>query len=52
DDLFWRAILQAGNAKKSVDPADGQKLVDLIDEIAGVFWQTEKAKTAGVYPPG
>ena len=21
DDLFWRAILQAGNAKKSVDPA-------------------------------
>lgn len=52
DDLFWRAILQAGNAKKSVDPADGQTLVDLIDEIAGVFWQTEKAKTAGVYPPG
>ena len=24
---------------------------DLIDEISGVFWQTEKAKTAGVYPP-
>ncbi len=52
DDLFWRAILQAGNAKKSVDPADGQKLVDLIDEIADVFWKTEKAKTSGVYPPG
>jgi nickel superoxide dismutase len=51
DDLFWRAILQAGNAKKSVDPADGQKLVDLIDEIAEIFWKTEKAKTAGVYPP-
>jgi nickel superoxide dismutase len=51
DDLFWRAILQAGNAKKSVDPADGQKLVDLIDEIAAIFWQTEKAKTSGVYPP-
>jgi nickel superoxide dismutase len=51
DDLFWRAILQAGNAKKSVDPADGQKLIDLIDEIADVFWKTEKAKTAGVYPP-
>ena len=51
DDLFWRAILQAGNAKKSVDPADGQKLVDLIDEIATIFWQTEKAKTSGVYPP-
>jgi nickel superoxide dismutase len=51
DDLFWRAILQAGNAKKSVDPADGQKLIDLIDEIAVIFWKTEKAKTAGVYPP-
>ena len=51
DDLFWRAIHQAGDAKKSVDPADGQKLVDLIDEIADIFWQTEKAKTSGVYPP-
>jgi len=51
DDLFWRAIFQAGNAKKSVDPADGEKLVALIDEIADIFWQTEKAKGAGVYPP-
>lgn len=51
DDLFWRAILQAGNAKKSVDPADGQKLVDLIDEISVIFWKTDKAKTSGVYPP-
>jgi len=51
DDLFWRAILQSGNAKKSVDPADGQKLLDLIDEIADIFWQTAKAKDAGVYPP-
>ncbi len=52
DDLFWRAIHQAGAAKKSVDPADGEKLVALIDEIADIFWQTEKAKTSGVYPPG
>ncbi len=51
DDLFWRAIHQAGDAKKSADPADGQKLVDLIDEIADIFWQTEKAKGMGVYPP-
>ena len=50
DDLFWRAIHQAGDAKKSVDPADGQKLIDLIDEIAAIFWQTEKAKDMGVYP--
>jgi nickel superoxide dismutase len=51
DDLFWRAIKQAGDAKKSVDPEDGKKLVALIDEISDIFWQTEKAKTMGVYPP-
>lgn len=51
DDLFWRAIHQAGDAKKSMDPADGEKLVELIDEIADIFWQTAKSKDAGVYPP-
>ena len=51
DDLFWRAIHQAGEAKKSDDPAEGQKLIDLVDEIADIFWQTEKAKSMGVYPP-
>ena len=51
DDLFWRAIHQAGDAKKSADPAEGEKLIALIDEIADIFWQTEKAKAMGVYPP-
>ncbi|MEX0864466.1 MAG: superoxide dismutase, Ni [Acidimicrobiia bacterium] len=51
DDLFWRAIHQAGEAKKSADPAEGQKLIDLIDEISEIFWKTEKAKGMGVYPP-
>jgi nickel superoxide dismutase len=51
DDLFWRAIHQAGDAKKSVDPEDGRKLIALIDEIGDIFWQTEKAKGMGVYPP-
>lgn len=51
DDLFWRAIHQAGDAKKSVDPADGEKLIELIDEVAEIFWKTEKAKGMGVYPP-
>jgi nickel superoxide dismutase len=50
-DLVWRTIRQAGDAKKSVDPSDGEKLVALIDEIADIFWQTAKAKDAGVYPP-
>ena len=40
-DLFWRAIKQAGEAKKTMDPAAGQKLLDLIDEIDGIFQQTK-----------
>jgi nickel superoxide dismutase len=51
DDLFWRAIKGAGDAKKSMDPEVARHVVDLIDEIAEVFWSTEKAKGMGVYPP-
>ncbi len=43
-DLFWRATKQAGQTKKSIDPADGQKLLDLIAEITEVFNQTKAAK--------
>lgn len=43
-DLFWRATKQAGQTKKSVDPADGQKLLDLIAEITDIFNQTKTAK--------
>ena len=42
-DLFWRATKVAGQAKHSMDPADGQKLLDLIDEIAEIFAATKKA---------
>ncbi len=41
-DLFWRATKEAGLAKKSQDPAQGQKLLDSIDEIAKIFWETKK----------
>jgi nickel superoxide dismutase len=50
-DLFWRAVKQAGDAKKSMDPEVSQKLIDLISEISDVFWQTDESKGAGVYPP-
>ena len=39
--LFWSATKEAGAAKKSNDPAQGQKLLDSIDEIAKVFWETK-----------
>jgi len=50
-ELFWKATHQAGEVKKSLDPAVGQQLVDYIDEIAAIFWQTDKGKQMGVYPP-
>ena len=40
-DLFWNATKEAGAAKKSNDPAQGQKLLDSIDEVAKVFWETK-----------
>jgi len=50
-DLFWRATKAAGDAKKSMDPAVSQGLIDLISEVSEVFWQTEESKATGVYPP-
>jgi nickel superoxide dismutase len=40
--LFWDATKAAGVAKKSDDPNDGQKLLDLINEIDKTFWDTKK----------
>lgn len=42
-DLFWRATKQAGECKHHTEPEEGQKLLDLIDEIAVIFWETKKA---------
>jgi nickel superoxide dismutase len=44
-ELFNKATKQAGAAggKSSVDPAEGQKLLDLIAEIDTIFWETKKA---------
>ena len=42
-ELFWNATKEAGNAKRSDDPAQGQKLLDAIDELSKVFWETKSA---------
>jgi nickel superoxide dismutase len=42
-ELFWTATKEAGAAKKSEDPEQGQKLLDTIDEIARIFWETKAA---------
>lgn len=49
--LFWDAIHQAGDVKKSTDVAVCDTLLAYIEEIAGVFWQTDKGKQMGVYAP-
>ena len=40
---FWMATKEAGAAKKSQDPAQGQKLLDAVDDIAKIFWETKSA---------
>jgi nickel superoxide dismutase len=42
-DMFWKATKAAGEAKKSEDPTQGQQLLDAIDEIGKVFWETKAA---------
>jgi len=42
-ELFWKATKAAGESKKSLDPAQGQELIDLVDEIATIFWESKKA---------
>ena len=40
-ELFWKATKEAGLSKKSQDPAQGQRLLDQVDEIAKIFWETK-----------
>ena len=42
-ELFWKATKAAGESKKSQDPAQGQELLDLIEQISTIFWETKKA---------
>ena len=40
--LFWDATKAAGASKKSLDPADAQRTLDLIAQIDKIFWETKK----------
>jgi len=42
-ELFWKATKEAGNSKRSEDPAQGQKLLDAVDELSKIFWETKSA---------
>ena len=40
---FWLATKQAGECKHHTEPEHGQRLLDMIDEIATIFHETKKA---------
>jgi nickel superoxide dismutase len=40
-DKFWKATKLAGESKKSEDPAQGEQLLEAVDDIAKVFWETK-----------
>lgn len=42
-DLFWKTTKQAGACKRTNDPAEAQKLLDMIEDISKIFWETKKA---------
>lgn len=42
-DKFWQTTKQAGECKRQCDEATAQKLLDMIDEIAEIFWATKRA---------
>ena len=49
-EAHWNAAKQASKVKASVDPADGRKLLDMIDEIDAAWKATggaEKTRVAG-----
>lgn len=39
----WKALKQASECKRSVDPASGETLVSMVNDIADIFWETKKA---------
>lgn len=40
-DMFWKAIKQASVTKQSDDPANADRLLEQIDEIASIFEQSQ-----------
>ena len=39
---FWMAIKQASECKHHTEPLTGQRLLDMIQEISEIFWETKK----------
>jgi len=42
-DKFWKALKQASECKHHSEPEEGQKLLEMIDEISTIFAETKQA---------
>ncbi|MEI7683250.1 MAG: superoxide dismutase, Ni [Candidatus Saccharibacteria bacterium] len=40
-DKFWKATKQAGECKHHLEVAEADKLLEMIDDIAKIFWATK-----------
>ena len=40
---FWKAIKQASECKHHLEVAEADKLLDMIEDISKIFWETKKA---------
>ncbi len=38
---YWKATKLAGDSKRSIDPSQGQQLLDAIGELDKIFWATK-----------
>jgi nickel superoxide dismutase len=47
-EMFWKAEKAASKARQSGALQDGEALLDAVQKIAEVFWQTKGAKTQRV----
>ena len=47
-DVFWQATKQCSNVKRSLDLADAQKLLDLIDQVDEMWKKTGGPETTRV----
>jgi nickel superoxide dismutase len=47
-EVFWKALKQCSNVKRSMDEAEAQKLLDMIDEIDEMWKKTGGAETTRV----
>ena len=45
-DKFWKATKQAGECKHHLEVEEADKLLEMIDDIAKIFWATKKAPKA------